>query len=128
MYGINHAFKSDIAETAELNIFLGSNFMVSNHSYPLYNIEAVKQLVEDNGRPMICGADFLPLTLVAGIYGMNFETNARAIYSLGFFAVLGFMAMAILMVIWRFWASNWSALGRRQVGRLRLFAVELVIK
>ncbi|MFB0557442.1 MAG: magnesium/cobalt transporter CorA [Dehalococcoidia bacterium] len=257
VHGINHVAESDIVETAELAIFLGSNFVVSNHNFPLYSVEAIRQLVEDDGRPMRRGADFLvhalidtlidnvlptidkmsdvaeeieeetiqspqqstlegilklkrstlrihrvmapqrevlnrlsrsefhiikdeaqifyrdiydhivriedlnqglrdradnalathlssvanrqnetmrvlsivatiflPLALVAGIYGMNFENMPELKVPWAYFAVLGFMAAVILVVIWRFWASNWFAWGRRQVSRVKPFAVE----
>ena len=67
---------------------------------------------------------FLPLTLVAGIYGMNFENMPELKWSWGYFAVLGFMVSIILIVAWRFWARNWFTWGRRQVFRVRPFAVE----
>ncbi len=257
VHGVNHRAESDIVETTELAIFLGSHFVVSNHNIPLYSIASVKQLVEDDGRPMRRGADFLahtlvdalidnvmptidrmsevadeideevihrplqstleailklkrstlrihrvmtpqreilnrlsrgefsiiseralifyrdvfdhlvriedltqtirdradnalstylssvanqqnetmkvlamvatiflPLTLVAGIYGMNFENMPELRWSWGYFAVLGFMGTVIAVVIWRFWAGKWITWGRRGVAKARLFAVE----
>ena len=257
VHGINHILESDIVETAELAIFLGPCFVVSNHSYPLYSVEAVRRLVEDDGRPMRRGADFLahalvdalidnvlptidrmsevadeieeetiwnpqqatleaimklkrstlqihrvmapqrevlnrvsrgefpmireearifyrdiydhllriedlsqtvrdradnalatylssvsnrqnetmrvlsivatifmPLTLVAGIYGMNFEYMPELEWPWAYFAVLGFMGAAIAAAIWWFWARSWITWGRRQVTRIRPFAVE----
>jgi magnesium transporter len=257
VHGINYAVESEIVTTAELAIFLGSHFVVSNHNFPLYSLDAVRHLVEDNGHPMERGANlfahamidtmidnvlptidrmgevteeieeeaihhpeqstldailklrrsalrihrvmapqrevmnrlsrgefaiienaaqiffrdiydhlvrieelnqniqdradnaqatylssvankqnetmkilamvatiFLPLTLVAGIYGMNFENMPELKWSWGYFAVLGFMASVISIVAWRFWARNWFTWGRRHVIRVRPFAVE----
>jgi len=257
VHGINHVTESDIVETAELAIFLGSHFVVSNHNLPLYSVESVRGLVEDDGRPMKRGADFLayalidtlvdnvlptidkmsdiaeeieeetirspqqatleaimklkrstlrihrvmapqreilnrlsrgefpiikdeaqifyrdiydhivriedlnqslhdradnalathlssvanrqnetmrvlsvvatiflPLTLVAGIYGMNFEYMPELRWEWGYFAVLGFMGMAIVVAVWRFWASQWFSWGRKQAARVKPFAVE----
>ena len=64
VHGINHVTESDIVETAELNIFLGNNYVVSNHSFPLYSVKAIEQMVEDDGRPMQRGADFLAHALI----------------------------------------------------------------
>jgi magnesium transporter len=64
VHGINHVVESDIVETAELALFLGRNFVVSNHNFPLYSAEAVKQKVENDGRPMMRGTDFLAHTLI----------------------------------------------------------------
>lgn len=257
VHGINHTVESEIVATAELAIFLGSYFVVSNHNSPLYSIDAVSHLVEDSGRPMKRGANFfahalidtlidnvlptidkmgevteeieeeaihcpqratldailklrrsalrihrvmapqreimnrlsrgefaiienqaqiffrdiydhlvrieelnqnirdradnaqatylssvankqnetmkvlalvatifLPLTLVAGIYGMNFDNMPELRWSWGYYAVLGFMGTVISIVAWRFWAKDWFTWGRRQVIRVRPFAVE----
>ncbi|MFC2048515.1 CorA family divalent cation transporter, partial [Chloroflexota bacterium] len=64
VHGINHQAESEIVETAELAIFLGPHFVMSNHNFPLYSIEGVRRLVEDDGRPMRHGADFLAHTIV----------------------------------------------------------------
>jgi 4-alpha-glucanotransferase len=57
----------------------------------------------------IVAAIFLPLTLVAGIYGMNFEYMPELMVPWAYFAVLGFMGIVIIGVIWWFWARNWLA-------------------
>jgi len=257
VHGINHAAESEIVETAELAIFLGPHFMVSNHDCPLYSVEAVRRGVEDNGRllkrgvnflahalidnlidnisptvdkmaeiseeieeeairgpqqatleailklkrstlrihrimapqrevlnrlsrgefPVIKreaqifyrdiydhlvriedlnlsirdGADnalatylsslanrqnetmkvlsmvatiFMPLTLLAGIYGMNFEHMPELKWQWGYFAVLGVIGAVIIGAIWWFWARNWISWGRRRIKRVKPFAVE----
>jgi magnesium transporter len=256
VHGINHVGESDIVETAELALFLGRNFLVSNHNTPLYSVEAIRQRVETDGRPMRHGADFLahalvdtmidnvlptidrmdevaqdieeetihnpqpptleailklkrstlrihrvmapqreilnrlsrgefpiigseaqiyyrdiydhlvriedlnqitrdradnalatylssvanrqnetmkvlsivaaiflPLTLVAGIYGMNFEYMPELMVPWAYFAVLGFMGIVIIGVIWWFWARNWLAWGRKKAIWVRPFHV-----
>jgi len=254
--GINHISESDIVETTQLAVFLGSHFVVSIHHLPLYSVEAVRQLVEGDGRPMRYGADFLlhavvdalidnvlpiidrmseltddieeesirnpqqatleailklkrsalrihrgispqrdvlnrlsrgefplikaeaqifyrdvydhlmriedlnqlirdradnalatymssvanrqnetmrilsivaaifmPLTLIAGIYGMNFEYMPELKWHWGYFAVLGLMGTAIVAVLWWFWARSWITWGRRQASRVKFIAV-----
>jgi len=249
--------ESEIVETAELAIFLGSHFVVSNHNSLLYSVEGARRLVEDDGRPMKRGADFLvhtlidalidnvlptidkmsvvaeeieeeiirnpqqltletimklkrstlrihrviapqrevlnrlsrgefplitseaqifyrdiydhlvriqdlnqtirdmadnalstylssvanrqnetmrvlsmvaaiflPLTLLAGIYGMNFENMPELKWGWGYFAVLGVMGSVSAVLVWRFWAQNWIRWRRGQVRRIRPFAVE----
>jgi magnesium transporter len=244
-------------ETAELGIFLGKHFLISNHNFPLYCIESIKQLVEEDARPMKRGADFLayaiidtliynvlptvdrmsevageieeeailiprqatleatlklkhstlrihrvmapqrevlnrlsrgefpiikaeaqifyrdiydhlvriedlnqniqdradnalaiylssvanrqnetmrilsmvaaiflPLSLVAGIYGMNFEYMPELKWSWGYFAVLTFMGVVISIAIWWFWARNWLNWGRQRVARFKPFSIE----
>lgn len=67
VHGINHAAETDIVETAELAMFVGPSYVVSGHRDPLYSIDYVKKLVEDDGRPMRRGADFLAYALVDGL-------------------------------------------------------------
>ena len=257
VHGINHMIETEIVETAELAVFLGSHFVVSNHNCPLYSVEAVKQLVTGDDRLMRRGPDFLaytiidmlidnvmptidrmsdaaeeieeetirnpqqptleailklkrsvlrihrvmapqrevlnriscgglslvksealmyyrdiydhlvriedlnqtirdradnalntylssvanrqnevmktlaivatifmPLTLLVGIYGMNFENIPELNWSWGYFAVLGLMSFVIAGAMWRFWASQWVTWGRCKVTRVKLFAVE----
>lgn len=257
VHGINHAAESEIVETAELAIFLGPNFMVSNHNYPLYSVEAVRRGVEDNGRLLKRGVNFLahalidslidnilptvdkmaeiseeieeeairgpqqatleailnlkrstlrihrimapqrevlnrlsrgefplikreaqifyrdiydhlvriedlnlsirdgaenalatylsslanrqnetmkvlsmvatiflPLTLLAGIYGMNFDYMPELSWRWGYFAVLGVIGAVIVGAVWWFWARNWITWGRRRIRRVKPFAVE----
>ncbi len=257
VHGINHVAESEFVETAELALFLGPHFVVSNHNVPLYSVEGIRRLVEDDGRPMRRGSDFLahalmdalidnilptvdrmdqvaqeveeevirtphqttlesirklkrstmrihrvispqrevmnrlsrgefslvredarifyrdiydhlvrienlnqnirdqgdnalasylssvanrqnetmkvlsivatialPLMLVAGIYGMNFEYMPELGWRWGYFAVLGLMAVVIIGALWWFWAKRWIPWGRRRIWRLRRFAVE----
>lgn len=67
---------------------------------------------------------FLPLMLIAGIYGMNFENMPELRWPWGYFAVLGLMGGAIVMAVWWFWARRWITWGRRQVTRVRPLANE----
>jgi magnesium transporter len=67
VHGINHAAESEIVETAEMAIFLGPHFMVSNHNYPMYSVEAVRRGVEDNGRLMKRGVNFLAHALIDNV-------------------------------------------------------------
>lgn len=49
----------------------------------------------------IFSAFFLPLTFVAGIYGMNFENMPELKWHLGYFLTLGVMVViAIIIYVW----------------------------
>ncbi|MDP3879993.1 MAG: magnesium/cobalt transporter CorA [Dehalococcoidales bacterium] len=257
VHGINHAVESEVVETAELAIFIGSNFVVSNHNFPMYSVEAVRSSVESDGRPMRKGADFLahalidalidnvmptidriteiaqeieeeiirepqqstledilklkrstvhihrvmapqrevlnrmsrgdfrvirddarffyrdvydhivriedlnqtvrdmtdnalstylssianrqnevmkvlsivaaiflPLTLVVGIYGMNFENMPELKTPWGYYAVLGFIGFAIIVMLWQFRHHGWIKWGRPRLTRVKLFTVD----
>ncbi len=257
VHGVNYTVESDVVETAELAIFLGRNFVVSSHHYPLLSVEAVRQLAERDGRPLKRGADFLvhsivdalvdnvlptvnklteivenveeevirephqatlelilklkrsalhlhrvmapqrellnrisrgdfkiisdearifyrdiydhivriedlnqsvrdmtdnalttylssianrqnevmkilsivaaiflPLSLVTGVFGMNFVNMPELNLSWGYYAVLGFIGLAILIVVLLFWAKGWINWGRWRISLTRTFTVD----
>lgn len=64
VHGINYAVESNLVETAELGIFIGRNYVVSNHNQPLASVGAVMGAVEATGRPMAGGAALLAYALV----------------------------------------------------------------
>jgi magnesium transporter len=65
VHGINHAAEDvEVVQTAELALFIGANYVVSNHNFPLYSVEAIRQLVEADARPLKRGADFLAYLLI----------------------------------------------------------------
>ena len=66
---------------------------------------------------------FLPLALIAGIYGMNFEYMPELKVPWAYFAVLGFMGAVGAVIIWWFWARKWFTRGRRIIRR-KLFFIE----
>lgn len=59
LHGINYTTKSEIVETSQLELFIGKNYVVSHHTFPVLSTQEIRRLVEVNGRPMRRGADFL---------------------------------------------------------------------
>ena len=93
----------DRADTT-LSVYLS---LVANQQNDLMRVLAVVATV------------FMPLGLIAGIYGMNFEYIPELRMRWGYFAVLGVMATAIAAVLWVFWARRWISVGRRRLVRFR---------
>ena len=67
---------------------------------------------------------FLPLTLVAGIYGMNFENMPELGWGWGYFGVLAFIGAAMLASLFWFWRAGWLTFGKRRAVPERRFSVE----
>lgn len=63
-HGINYSAETNILQTTELDVFLGDNFVITNHNLHLYSVEAIRRLVELDGRPMQRGVDFLAYAFI----------------------------------------------------------------
>ncbi|MEJ2627511.1 MAG: magnesium/cobalt transporter CorA [bacterium] len=50
---------------------------------------------------------FIPLTFIAGIYGMNFAYMPELQYKWGYFIVLGVMGLIMIAMIWFFRRKKW---------------------
>jgi len=61
---------------------------------------------------------FIPLTFIAGIYGMNFENMPELKWSWGYFMVLSLMALVALLMLVQFWRKGWIGRKRAPGGRL----------
>ncbi len=55
----------------------------------------------------VLSAIILPLSLIAGIYGMNFENMPELKSSHGYFLTLGFMALITIILLIYFWRRGW---------------------
>lgn len=49
----------------------------------------------------------MPLTLIAGIYGMNFDYMPELHWKYGYFAILGVMALICVVLCWVFYKKRW---------------------
>jgi len=55
----------------------------------------------------IFAAIFIPLTFIAGLYGMNFSFMPELTWHWGYFAVLGFMALVGILLLVYFKRKKW---------------------
>lgn len=60
----------------------------------------------------VVSAIILPLTLIAGIYGMNFENMPELKSQLGYFVVLMIMAVVAILLLVVFWRLGWIGTGK----------------
>lgn len=65
----------------------------------------------------VFAAIFLPLSLLAGIYGMNFEHMPELQHRWAYPAVLGVMGTVAASTIWWFWLRTWFTASRRRLER-----------
>ncbi len=57
--GIDYTVDKDVLQIADLSMFLGPNYMVTVHNIDMPSVEAIRKLVEVDGRPLARGAPFL---------------------------------------------------------------------
>ncbi|MBW6487421.1 MAG: magnesium/cobalt transporter CorA [Syntrophobacterales bacterium] len=55
----------------------------------------------------IIGTIFIPLTFIAGVYGMNFEYMPELKWKWGYFTLLGFMAALVIIMLALFKRRKW---------------------
>ena len=55
---VDYTAESEVVQTTDMGMFIGQNFVVTIHNSDMPSVEAVKQLVEIDGRPMIKGPGF----------------------------------------------------------------------
>ena len=55
---IDYTIETEIVETTNIGIFIGETFVVTVHNTEMPSVEAVKQIVEIDGRPMMKGPGF----------------------------------------------------------------------
>lgn len=67
LHGINYGVKSDTVETGELDLFLGRNFLVSNHNFFLLSVDGITKSVKEDGRPLRRGVEFLAHALIEAL-------------------------------------------------------------
>jgi Mg2+ and Co2+ transporter CorA len=79
-------------------------------------IADIRQTYESNQQERINGrlavltvlsALFLPLTLMAGIYGMNFENMPELGYENSYYLLLGAMCFVATVMLCFFWRTGW---------------------
>ncbi|MEJ2738950.1 MAG: magnesium/cobalt transporter CorA [Dehalococcoidia bacterium] len=77
LHGINYQTDSEIVETAELALFIGGHYVISIHQYPFYSIQTVQAHVDESGRWMMKGADFLAHSLMDSLIDNMLPTIYR---------------------------------------------------
>ena len=57
--GIDYTLDKAVLQTADLSMFIGPNYVVTVHNIHMPNVEAIRNLVELDGRPLLKGPAFL---------------------------------------------------------------------
>lgn len=66
---------------------------------------------------------FMPLTFIAGIYGMNFDQMPELHWQYGYYIVLGLMGLIALFMFFYFRAKGWFMLGRMRKRKKRKITI-----
>lgn len=91
--------------TIPIAIFVGDRFLVARHQCESVSIDAV--WTETMKVLMVVTVIFLPLTLLVGIYGMNFEHMPELEIENAYFVFLGVMASIVVGLLLLFRIVRW---------------------
>jgi magnesium transporter len=93
-----------------------TNNLISNIDFELQELESKINLIfsiqghrlnEVMKTLTILSVIFIPLTFLAGIYGMNFENIPELKFKYGYFVLLGIMVFITICAIWYFKRKKW---------------------
>ena len=93
-----------------------TNNLVSNIDFELQELESKINLIfsiqghrlnEVMKTLTILSVIFIPLTFLAGIYGMNFENIPELKFKNGYFILLGIMVLVTIAAVWYFKRKKW---------------------
>ncbi|MCI2228964.1 magnesium and cobalt transport protein CorA [Polaribacter sp. MSW13] len=93
-----------------------TNNLISNIDFELQELESKINLIfsiqghrlnEVMKTLTILSVVFIPLTFLAGIYGMNFENIPELKFKYGYFILLGIMVLITIISIWYFKRKKW---------------------
>ncbi|WP_296638311.1 CorA family divalent cation transporter [Polaribacter sp.] len=93
-----------------------TNNLISNIDFELQELESKINLIfsiqghrlnEVMKTLTILSVIFIPLTFLAGIYGMNFEHIPELKFKYGYFMLLGIMVLVTIISIWYFKRKKW---------------------
>ena len=93
-----------------------TNNLVSNIDFELQELESkINMIFSIQGHRLnevmktltILSVIFIPLTFLAGIYGMNFENIPELKYKYGYFILLGVMVLVSVISVWYFKRKKW---------------------
>ena len=90
-----------LASLCQLNQELASDLLNTHLSLVSHRLNQVMRLLT------ITTVIFLPLALLAGIYGMNFQFMPELSWHYGYFGVLGAMASIVIVLIIAFKRRDW---------------------
>jgi magnesium transporter len=102
---VSEAFKTALQDTKDklLNLILNYDEVQENANNLLNTYLSVNAQKSNDVMKLltIFSAFFLPLTFIAGIYGMNFENMPELRWKIGYFVTLSIMAtIAIIIYLW----------------------------
>ena len=93
-----------------------TNNLISNIDFELQELESKINLIfsiqghrlnEVMKTLTILSVVFIPLTFLAGIYGMNFENIPELKFKYGYFILLGIMILVTIISVWYFKRKKW---------------------
>lgn len=103
-----HHFLRDLADMAEqANDSVEIYREMLNDHLNSYNMAITNRLNDVMKFLTIFATIFIPLSFLAGVYGMNFETMPELHYQYGYYSLLGFMLCVVVVMLGFFKKKKW---------------------
>lgn len=92
---------SRVMDQVETDRFLANDLL------DIYMTSVNLKLAETSKVLTIIATLFMPLTFIAGIYGMNFKYMPELEWVMGYPFALGLMGLTVIGLLWYFWRLGW---------------------
>jgi magnesium transporter len=86
---------------------LETDRFMANDLLDIYMTSINLKVAETSKVLTIIATLFMPLTFIAGVYGMNFEHMPEIKWMLGYPFALGLMGLTVIGLLTYFWRKGW---------------------
>jgi magnesium transporter len=100
-------FRDTLDHAGQIIDYLENLYEDLNTTHELYTSEMNQRLNQITKLLTMISTIFIPLSFIAGIYGMNFDIMPELKWQNGYYYTLGFMALSALAMLGYFWRKRW---------------------
>lgn len=105
--GLQDYFRDAFSHLEHASRSIGRQLEHLNAIHQEYQLQLQNKTNERLRLLTIVSTIFIPLTLITGIYGMNFRSMPELDWQFGYFSVLAAMGIVALAMLWGFYRAGW---------------------
>jgi magnesium transporter len=100
-------FRDALDHAGQIIDYLENLYEDLNTTHELYTSEMNQRLNQVTKLLTMISTIFIPLSFIAGIYGMNFDNMPELHTQNGYYVTMGIMALSALLMLGYFWRKRW---------------------